>query len=182
MRKIAYLILLLLSLSLSSCSDDSKTELSVVDAQQAYNDLRGTYVGNVMDENVPTSVAITIGQEFTVRNLPVTPMLKHFFKDADLSAAVASVRPGNFVAPTLSMSIVADQLYLLMEPTDWTIPVTVGGKTYQMNALMSAAVLYSNTYKTVSMNLEVTELSCDGKVADLSSNRITYFVDSAIKQ
>ena len=32
-------------MALTSCGDDSKKEVTVEDAQQAYNDLKGTYVG-----------------------------------------------------------------------------------------------------------------------------------------
>ena len=77
MKKIVTFVLFALCLmALTSCSDDTKKEVTVEDAQQAFNDLKGTYVGYVMDENVRTRVAMTIGQELTVRDLPVTPLLK----------------------------------------------------------------------------------------------------------
>lgn len=46
-------------MSLVACSDDSKTELTTVDAQKAYNDAIGTYKGFVLNENIPTPVYAT---------------------------------------------------------------------------------------------------------------------------
>ena len=36
-----------------ACSDDENREVTVVDAQKAYNEAKGTYAGVVLDENVP---------------------------------------------------------------------------------------------------------------------------------
>ena len=139
-------------MALTSCGDDAKTEVTVEDARQAYNDLKGTYVGYVMDENVRTRVAMSIGQELTVRDLPVTPMLKKFYADKEL------------------------------EPTDWAFTVTVDGKEHQVFALLSVLAVYNSTYKTLSMSIEVKELSCDGLIADLTQNRISYYIDNATKE
>ena len=182
MNKVLSYLLLMLCMSLAACSDDSKTELTVVDAQKAYNDVKGTYKGVVLDENVPTAVYITIGEEFSIRDLPVTPLLSRFFSGKDLDAAVFSVKERLFKAPTSSMTIERDLVYVTMEPADWIFTATVGDKKYDVDVLMSTTVRYSNTYKTLSASITVEDLYCNGQKADLSSNKITWLIDEATKQ
>ena len=181
MRKTAYLILLLVGLSLGACSVDTKKEVTVEDAQQAYKDVQGTYSGRVTDENVPVDVTMTLAADFTLRNLPVTPLLKRFFSGEELDEALLSAHPANFVAATVAMQILGDQVFVQMEPTDWSFEVSVGGKKYQVNALLAVTTLYSNNYKTLSAAIQVQELTCDGITADLATNGISYLIDSAIK-
>lgn len=171
-----------LGVMLTACSDDSKTELTEVDAQKAYNDVKGTYKGVVLDENVPTTVYMTIGQDFSIKDLPVTPLLKRFLSGKDLDAAVASVKERVFKAPTSAMSIMGDLVYITMEPTDWLFTATVGGEKYNVSALMSVTVRYSHTYDTLSASIVVDELFCNGQKADLSSNAISWLIDEATKQ
>ena len=168
-----------LGVMLTACSDDSKTEMTEVDAQKAYNDVKGTYKGVVLDENVPTTVYMTIGQDFSIKDLPVTPLLKRFLSGKDLDAAVASVKERVFKAPT---SIMGDLVYITMEPTDWVFTATVGGEKYEVNALISVTVRYSHTYDTLSASIVVDELFCNGQKADLSSNAISWLIDEAAKQ
>ena len=78
------------------------------------------------DENVPVDVTMTFGNEFTLTNLPVTPLLKRFFSAEQLDEALKTAHPANFVAPTLEMMISGDQVFVQMEPTDWSFTVTVG--------------------------------------------------------
>ena len=183
MKKIAIFVLLALSLMvMTSCGDDAKTEVTVDDAQQAYNDLKGTYVGYVMDENVRTRVAMSIGQELTVRDLPVTPMLKKFYADKELAEALKTVKLDKYTAPAVTMAIAGNLVYVEMEPTDWAFTVTVDGKEHQVFALLSVLAVYNSTYKTLSMSIEVKELSCDGLIADLTQNRISYYIDNATKE
>ena len=182
MNKVLSYLLLILSMSLAACSDDNKTELTVVDAQEAFNDAKGTYKGVVLDRNVPTAVYINIGDEFSIRDLPVTPLLSRFFSGKDLDAAVASVKERLFKAPTSSMTIERDLVYVTMEPTDWIFTATVGNMKYDINALMSTTVRYSNTYDKLSASIIVEDLYCNGQKADLSSNKITWLIDEATKQ
>ena len=182
MRKTIHYILLSLCIVLLACSDDSKTELTVVDAQKAYNDAKGTYKGYVMDNNIPATVYMTIGQDFSIRDLPVTPLLKRFFSGKELDEAVASVKERIFNAPTLSMSIVGDLVYITMEPTDWTSTATVNNEKYDVSVLMSATVLYSHTYDKISADIVVDELFCNGQKADLTSNTISWLINEATKQ
>ena len=182
MRKSLYGLLLLSCIVLTACSDDSKTELTEADAQKAYNDVKGTYKGVVLDENVPTPVYMTIGQDFSIRDLPATPLLRPFLSGKDLDAAVASVKERVFKAPTSAMSIMGDLVYITMEPTDWVFTATVGGEKYEVNALISVTVRYTHTYDKLSASIVVDELFCNGRKADLSSNAITWLIDEATKQ
>ena len=182
MRKSLYGLLLLSCIVLTACSDDSKTDLTEADAQRAYNDAKGTYKGVVLDENVPTAVYLTVGQDFSIRDLPVTPLLKRFLSGKDLDAAVASVKERVFKAPTSAMSIMGDLVYITMEPTDWVFTATVGGEKYEVNALISVTVRYTHTYDKLSASIVVDELFCNGRKADLSSNAITWLIDEATKQ
>lgn len=183
MKKVVTLMLLVAALmSFNSCSVDSKKEVTVEDARQAYNDMKGTWRGRVSDENVPVDVTMTFGDEFTLSNLPVTPLLKRFFSGEELDEALKSAHPANYVAPTLEMMIAGDQVYVQMEAADWSFTVTVGGEDFQVNALLRVVTLYSNNYRTLSASIEVQELTCDGKTADLTMNGIAYFVDSATRQ
>ena len=182
MRKAIHYILLSLCIVLVACSDDSKTELTVVDAQKAYNDAKGTYKGYVLDDNVPTAVYMNIGQEFSVKDLPVTPLLRRFLSGKELDDAVASVKERVFKAPTVSMSITGDLVYITMDPTDWTFTATVDNEKYDVSVLMSATVLYSHTYDKLSASIVVNELYCNGQKADLSSNSISWLIDEATKQ
>ena len=182
MNKAIVYILLMLCMSLTACSDDSKTEVTVVDAQKAYNDAKGTYKGYVLDGNVPTAIYIKISEDFSIRDLPVTPLLARFFSGNDLDVAVASVKERLFKAPTSSMMIERDLVYVIMEPSDWTFTATVGEKKYDVSVLMNTTVRYSNTYKTLSASITVEELYCNGQKADLSSNKIIWLIDEATKQ
>ena len=80
------------------------------------------------------------------------------------------------------MTIERDLVYVTMEPTDWIFTATVGNMKYDINALMSTTVRYSNTYDKLSANIIVEDLYCNGQKADLSSNRITWLIDEATKQ
>ena len=182
MRKSLYGLLLLSCIVLTACSDDSKTDLTEADAQRAYNDAKGTYKGVVLDENVPTAVYLTVGQDFSIRDLPVTPLLRPFLSGKDLDAAVASVKERVFKAPTSSMTISGDLVYITMEPTDWVFTATVGGEKYEVNALISVTVRYSHSFDRLSASIVVDELFCNGRKADLSSNAITWLIDEATKQ
>ena len=172
----------MLCLCMMACSDDSKKEVTLVDAQKAYNDAKGTYKGYVLDENVPTTVMITLGEEFKISNLPVTPLLERFLSGADLDKAVASVKERVFKAPTASMAVTGDLVYVLMEPTDWLFTATVDGQKYEVSALMSTAACYNHTYDKLSVSITVDELFCNNVKADLTQNTITWLIDEATRQ
>ena len=182
MRKTAYYLLLLMGVILTACSVDSESDITVADAQKAYNEAKGTYKGVVMDDNVPATVYMNVDQEFTIRDLPVTPLLKRYLSGEDLDAAVASVKERVFTAPTSSMIISGDLVYVTMEPTDWIFTATAGNEKYDVSALISVVICYSRTYDMLAASIIVEELFCNGQKADLSSNTISWIVDEAIRQ
>ena len=172
-------------LGLGACDESNNQDVvTVKDAQQAFNSLKGTYVGTVMDNNVPTRASITIGREFSVRDLPIRSLLKDFLSDEEMVEALKTVKGLVYQAPTVSMAMTEDrsQLLLVMEPTDWQFTVTAGGKDYEISALMSAAVVYFLQSEKLSMEIVVQSLSCNGQQADLSLEGISYFIDQAEKQ
>ena len=166
----------------TACSDDDNREVTVVDAQKAYNEAKGTYAGVVLDENVPEKVYITIGDDLTIKYLPVTPILSRFFSGAELDEAVASVKGPTFSAPTVDMALVGNLMYVSMEPTDWMFTAKVGGVEYRVSALLSTTLCYSRAYDKVSVNISVDELFCEGQKADLTSNSISWLIDEAARQ
>lgn len=182
MRKTVCYLLLLMSVILTACSVDSETDLTVADAQKAYNDAKGSYKGIVMVDNVPATVYMNVDQEFTIRDLPVTPLLRRFLSGEELDAAVASVKERIFKAPTSSMIIIGDLVYVTMEPTDWIFTATAGNEKYDVSALMSVTICYSHTYDNLSASIIVDELFCNGQKADLSSNTISWLIDEALRQ
>jgi hypothetical protein len=165
-----------------ACSDDENREVTVVDAQKAYNEAKGTYAGVVLDENVPVKVNISLGDDLTIRYLPVTPLLSRFFSGSDLDEAVASVKGPTFSAPTVDMALVGNLMYVSMEPTDWMFTAKVGGVEYRVSALLSTTLCYSRAYDKVSVSIGVDELFCEGQKADLSSNSISWLIDEAARQ
>ena len=182
MNKSITYIYLLLSMLLVACSDDNKIELTTVDAQKAYNDAIGTYKGYVLDENIPSAVYLTLGQDLMVRDIPVTPLLRKFFSREELDEAKASAKERTFKFPTASMTIIGDLVYVYLDPAEWTFTVSVGENQYTISAMMSATVCYSHTYDILSASITVDELYCNSVKADLSSNKITWLIDEAIKQ
>ena len=165
-----------------ACSDDENREVTVVDAQKAYNEAKGTYAGVVLDENVPVKVNISLGDDFTIKYLPVAPLLSRFFSGSELDEAVASVKGPTFSAPTVDMVLVGSLMYVSMEPTDWMFTAKVGGVEYRVSALLSATLCYSRAYDKVSVSIGVDELFCEGQKADLSSNSISWLIDEAARQ
>ena len=166
----------------TACSGDDNRELTVVDAQKAYNEAKGTYAGVVLDENVPSKVYLTIGDDLTIKYLPVTPLLSRFFSGTELDEAVASVKGPTFSAPTVDMVLVGSLMYISMEPTDWMFTAKVGGVEYRVSALLSSVLCYSRAYDKISISINVDELFCEGQKADLSSNSISWLIDEATRQ
>jgi len=182
MKRIIYLLLLVATgLGFGACGDNNQDTYSVEDAQKTFDSLKGTYVGNVMDGNVPSRASITIGRNFSVRDLPLRPLLAPFFSDEELAEALATLKGLVYQAPTVNMIVSEDfsQVLVTMEPTDWQFTVKAGGVEYAIDALMSAEVLYYVNTDKLSMNIEVQSLTCNGQAADLSMNTISYFIDQA---
>ena len=166
-------------IALTACSSDSTTEFTEGNAQDIYNRLKGIYQGPVIVENIPQNVTITIANDFSVKRLPLKPILSRIFNDESLLAeAISSAHDVVFIAPTQNLQVTVYNVHLTMEPTDFIFHVTVGGKVYQINAFTKSEVYKINS-NTISANLEITELLCDGTPYDLSNTPIIYYVDLA---
>ena len=93
-------VCLLLLCGLNGC--ESGTEINENSGQQIYNDIKGTYVGNIVIDNIPQKTKITISDDFSVTPLPLKPILARIFtNEAELTEALASVK--NITLTTLSM-------------------------------------------------------------------------------
>ena len=163
------------------CSD-STTTIDEGNAGQIYNIIKGTYVGNIMVDNIPQKVSLTVGDDFEVKYLPVRPILQRIFKDAALDEAEKSAGSVVFTAPLDKMAVTGSNAYLLLEPTDLVLTVQVDGKKYVVNALLEGLLFANTTYDELSMTLDVTQLNCDGITYDMVNNGVNFLVDSAKKQ
>jgi hypothetical protein len=157
--------------------------MNVNTAQEMYDSMRGTYVGNVMVDNLPQKIYVTIANDFTVKQLPLKPLLQRVFTDeTEMEAALKSAQNVVFTAPTKDMAIVSGNAYLFMEPTDLVFNVTVDGKTKAVSALLESTAYVNRPTDELSLNIDVKELSYDGKSYDLKTNGIKYVMDNAKKE
>lgn len=182
MIRLKYCILCLGLFLCGACSDSSEEGYDTGSAQQIYNDLRGTYQGTVTVNNLPATIQIVIGTDFTVKNLPTEPILARIFNGSDLEAAVASMEKVNFTAETDQMAIVDSYFMLTMMPGDLMFTVKVGENSYPVTVTFQTRAWRSHLYDDLSMSLFASELYCDGVSYDLSQNGISYVVDNAKKQ
>ena len=100
MKKILFLLALICCYG---CSE-STTEMNEGTAQQMYNSIKGTYTGNMMVDNVPQKVSLTVGNDLTVKYLPVRPILERIFTDgAELDEAEKTAGAVVFTATHFSL-------------------------------------------------------------------------------
>lgn len=182
MKVLKFAFFALLACCLTACGD-SGIEVNEDSGQEIYNSTKGTYVGNILVDNIPQKITITVGDKVTVTPLPMKPILQRVFTDeTQLDQAISSAKNISFIAPVVQMSVVSGYVYFLMEETDLAVDVTVDGKSYKVYALIDTETLFDMSSKALSLNMYVKELSCDGKSYDVATNKINYFVDSAQKE
>jgi len=151
-------------------------------AQQMYNSIKGTYVGNIMVDNIPQKINVSIGNDLSMRYLPLRPILGHVFSGADLDEAEKSVGSVTFTIPLDQMMIAEGNIYLTLEPTDLVFSVTVDNKPHTVSALMEGTAFANKSTDNLTLSLDVTALNCEGIAYDLKNNGINYFVDNAKKE
>lgn len=174
-------VCLLLLCGFNSC--ESGTEINENSGQQIYNDIKGTYVGNIVVDNIPQKTNITIGNDFSVTPLPLKPILARIFtNEAELTEALASVKSITLTTPITKMSIIDGFVYLFMQDIEWEANITVNGKMHKILATMEPLTQWNMSTKALTMSIEVTDLICNSESYDLEENRITYFVDSATRE
>lgn len=178
MKKIIFLLLLICCYG---CSE-STTDMNEGTAQQMYNSIKGTYVGNITVDNIPQTINIAIGNDLTVRFLPLRSILGHIFSGAELAEAEKSAGSVAFTIPLDQMMITGGNVYLTLVPTDLVFSVIVDNKTYVVSALIGGAAYVDKASGNLTMSLDVTALNSEGTTYDLKNNGINYFVDSAKKE
>ena len=177
-----YVFVLMALLSLWSCSDDEAKEVSAGTATEIYNKIKGTYEGSVRVVNESRRVTIVVGNdEFTVRQLPLEPILSVVFKsEKELDEALASAGAvATFTAPIVNISLLSSSSLLNMEATDLVFTVKVGGQSMPVSVLMESYAMWNSTWGTLTVQMNAQELYCDGRRHDLTDNHINYFIDDA---
>ena len=174
-------VCLLLLCGFNSC--ESGTEINENSGQQIYNDIKGTYVGNIVVDNIPQKTNITISNDFSVSPLPLKPILARIFtNEAELTEALASAKNITLTTPITEMSIIDGFVYLFMKDIEWEANITVNGKMHKILATMEPLIQWNMSKNTLSMNIVVTDLICNSESYDLEENKIIYFVDSATRE
>ena len=178
-----YAFVLMALFSLLACSDDDPEEMNTDTGTMIYNEIKGTYEGSVRVENEMLPVIIVVANdEFTVKRLPLLPILKRIFtSQSELEEALKSVgETTTFTAPIVNLTVTRTSL-LTMDPTDLVLTVTVNGERRQVSALIQSYANWVRSWGTLSAEMRVVELYCDGKKFDLTDNRIEYLIDDAKK-
>lgn len=179
-----YAFVLMALFALFACSDDDVKEITDDTATRIYNKIKGTYEGVVRVDNTTCPVTIIVANdEFTIKRLPLRPILKVIFpNEKELEEAVTSAgETTTFVAPVVGLAVMTNTSVLSMDPTDIVFMVTVGGKQKQVSALMEAYASWNSVWDELTVDMNVKELFCDGQSYSLTDNRIIYYIDNAHK-
>lgn len=180
MKKILFYFVCLLCCY--SCSETTPTEMDVDTAQHYYDTMKGTYIGNIMVDNIPQKISVTIANDITTKPLPLKPILSRIFTDkAELDEAEANAGSAAFTMDVDYMAIVGGNAVLSLEPKDLIFTTTVKQKDYKVSALMETSIFVIRATDELSLSMIVKELSCDGKSYDVKTNGITYLIDYAKK-
>lgn len=184
MKKI--LSLIAISICLVACSGSSSdSNYNENDAQKVYNQMKGTYVGQMLIDNLPQSVKIILADDFTFKQIPLKPILGRIFNEkTELDEALQSAltQSIDFVAPTSELNVNNYQILLTMKQTDLIFTVKVGGNDHRIIATINSTALKSMPTNGLSIYLDIKELNCNGKDYDVKKEPLTYFIDSAHKE
>ncbi len=165
-----------------SCSDSNNESYNTGDAQQVYDQMKGTYQGRILVNNISESVRIEIGSDFAIKYLSTYPILSRIFSDAgDLEAAVNSMEKFEFTANTDQMVIGENYTVLQLKPTDLFFSITVDGISHDIIVTFQSNAYRNGRYGDLSVSIYASELYCDGKPYDLTNNGISYIIDNATK-
>ena len=184
MSYLKYVLVLVSVLSLFACSDDDPVEINEDTATMIYNDIKGTYEGNVRVGNETRPVRIIIANdEFTIKQLPLQPILQRVFTDqGQLEEVMKSAgETTTFTAPVSNLSVMSNSSVLTMEPSDLVLTVTEGNQHKQLSVLIQAYASWARSWGDLTVEMYAIELYYDGKKYDLTNNRIEYFIDNAKK-
>ncbi|MBR3472982.1 MAG: DUF4840 domain-containing protein [Prevotella sp.] len=188
MNKLKYIWMLIALFSLFSCSDSETEEVNENTAQQVFNRMKGTYQGTAIVGTVSgmTSqrVTVVVGDDLTIYDLPLQPIIERIFTDREQQAEALSAAPYGtmFRAPINGISIMPYQAALTTEDSDLSFSVPVGGTTYQVTALINTSALMDNMSNSLSINMIVKELLCNGLSVSMGDTPISYLIDSALRQ
>ncbi len=164
------------------CSED-KTEINEASGQELYNNLKGTYVGNVLVDNIPEKVYVTISNDFSIRQMPLKPILQHIFKDdQELNEALSSASTTTFTAQTDNFSILIPMAYITMKPSDFQFTVVVNKLSYMVTVMIETTAYKPLNSDELSVNMDVIELLCNNQVYDVTTEPIHYFIDVATRE
>lgn len=179
-----YAFVLMAFLALSACSDDNPVEINENTATKIYNEIKGTYEGYVRVGNDSHPVTIVVANdEFTVKRLPLQPILKRFFtNERQLDQALKSAgETTTLKAPVVNISVLANSSMLTMDPVDVVMSVNVDGERKQVSALIESIAQWNKSWGELSIVMNVKELFYDGQKYNLTDNRIEYYIDNAKK-
>ena len=164
----------------------TRTHLSrFQDTQYGKYQMKGTYVGQMLIDNLPQSVKIILADNFTVKQIPLKPILSRICTEkTELDEALQSAltQSIDFVAPTSELNVNNYQILLTMKQTDLIFTVKVGDNEHRIIATINSTALKSMPINGLSVNLDITELNCNGRDYDVKKEPLTYFIDSAQKE
>lgn len=176
-----FILLLAGLLSLVACSEEDG-EWDGSSVKRLFNDMKGSYAGKIINDGGPQSVTIRIGTDFTIENLPLKPILQHAVTDASqLSEALKATPTINYTAEIDSIDITSNVALLKMLPTDMVFKTSYEGGEHTVAALMESSAYTTRSTSGLTVTATVKELFFDGRSIDVSTERIVYFVDNAIK-
>ena len=87
----------------------------------------------------------------------------------------------NYTAEIDSIDITSDIALLKMLPTDMVFKTSYEGGEHTVATLMESSAYTTRSTSGLTVTATVKELFFDGRSIDVSTERIVYFVDNAIK-